>query len=60
MSENRSSEKFKVSRKPDFREEKSVNMTLRIDKELQNSMKIGLIKPIVPEMNLCAWRWLML
>jgi len=35
LSENRSSEKFKVSRKPDFREEKSVNMTLRIEKKLQ-------------------------
>lgn len=29
------SEKFKVTRKPEYREEKSVNMTIRIDKELQ-------------------------
>lgn len=28
-------EKFRVTRKPEYREEKSVNMTLRIDKELQ-------------------------
>lgn len=27
--------KFIVTRKPEFKEEKSVNMTLRIDKELQ-------------------------
>lgn len=27
--------KFTVTRKPEYREEKSVNMTLRIDKELQ-------------------------
>lgn len=27
--------KFRVSRKPNYREEKSVNMTLRINKELQ-------------------------
>lgn len=35
MSENKQPEKFQVSRKPDTREEKSVNMTLRIDKQLQ-------------------------
>lgn len=27
--------KFRVARKPKYREEKSVNMSLRIDKELQ-------------------------
>lgn len=35
MKEKNQLRKFAVSRKPDYKEEKSVNMTLRIDKELQ-------------------------
>lgn len=33
MIENKN--KFTITRKPEYKEEKSINMTLRIDKELQ-------------------------
>lgn len=35
MNEKKLPEKFKVTRKPEYKEEKTVNMTLRIEKELQ-------------------------
>lgn len=35
MSEKRKSGKFIVTRKPEVKEEKSINMTLRIDKDIQ-------------------------
>lgn len=35
MNEKKQPNKFTVTRKPEYKEEKSVNMTLRIDKELQ-------------------------
>ena len=35
MSENKTPKKFTVTRKSEYKEDKSVNMTLRIDKKLQ-------------------------
>lgn len=35
MSERKQPEKFRVARKPVYKEEKTINMSLRIDKELQ-------------------------
>lgn len=35
MDDKKRGNKFKVSKKPEYREDKSINMTLRISKELQ-------------------------
>lgn len=35
MDDKKQEKKFRVSRKPEYKEDKSINMTLRINKELQ-------------------------